>query len=320
MIPPYYAALAIAIIMYLFLPGMVPHPTWNGAQNWWNSQFPALTSSVILSHVLLIHEHSYTWFYRIDGPMWSVAVEWQIYFIFALCLLPLYRKFGIGLTAVLAVLVGIAANTNHLRWTLGANSWFVGDFAFGMVAATFGHSPQHAAQNQKVRYSAVGWCAIILAFAIILFPNAGQPLIIGRLMFHLKSKPWISQLIFGFAVACLIASGNRTLSNSQTSVPLAILSSRVVVLLGSFSYSLYLVHVLILDCIILVTAHSKLPPLVYEFVAFVLAPVISLVCAYLFYLTFERPFLNTRPPSGLSEKVMKIAPATTSHGRQFERP
>ena len=43
---------------------------------------------------VFVHNWNFDWVYRINGPMWSVATEWQIYFLFPLLLLPLWRRVG----------------------------------------------------------------------------------------------------------------------------------------------------------------------------------------------------------------------------------
>ncbi len=85
------------------------------------------------------------------GPMWSVATEWQIYFIFALVLLPLYRRFGTVSTVVFAWGIGVlpllllppAANL------VQACPWFLGSFALGMAGAALSVGPASAARGRR---------------------------------------------------------------------------------------------------------------------------------------------------------------------------
>src|SRR5579883_2111781 len=84
-LPPYYAALVLSLLVAIVIP-----THWlplMGEQ--WNHGQPALNPGAIVSHVLLLHNWSHTWEYRINPPMWSVALEWQIYFLFPLLLLPI---------------------------------------------------------------------------------------------------------------------------------------------------------------------------------------------------------------------------------------
>lgn len=81
-LPPYYAALILTLLVIHFVPGM---NTAHGLR--WDMALPTLKASVVGVHLLLIHTLRPWWAYAIDPPMWSVAVEWQIYFL--LLLLPL---------------------------------------------------------------------------------------------------------------------------------------------------------------------------------------------------------------------------------------
>ncbi len=103
-LPPYYFALllSIAIMRYLSLSGYSPA---------WSSAFPIASPAVLLSHALLLQNRSLAWMYKINGPMWSIAVEWQIYFLFPLILVPLWRKFGICTAVTIVVALACAVQT-----------------------------------------------------------------------------------------------------------------------------------------------------------------------------------------------------------------
>jgi peptidoglycan/LPS O-acetylase OafA/YrhL len=87
---------------------------------------------------------------------------------------------------------------------------------------------------------------------------------------------------------------------------------RVLVGLGAFSYSLYLIHVPVIDLVWLglgrLAARSQSPPAV-QWLSLTAIPV-SLAAAYVFYRFFERPFLRTdrkepveQSPQPLPEKA-----------------
>ena len=68
---------------------------------------PAFTPGVIVSHLLLIHNFNPDWHSKIDYPMWSVATEWQIYFLFPLVLLPVWKRFGAAAAVGAGFLIGL---------------------------------------------------------------------------------------------------------------------------------------------------------------------------------------------------------------------
>src|SRR5450432_2805759 len=106
-LPPYYAALFLSVGLVLAYNvisrrhGLGPPVVED-----------ALSAGSIISHVLLLHNLSFDWAFRINGPLWSVATEWQIYFVFALFLLPLWRRTS-GLVALVA------------GWVLGSLPFFL---------------------------------------------------------------------------------------------------------------------------------------------------------------------------------------------------
>src|SRR5215218_948233 len=73
----------------------------------------------------------------INMAHWSVATEWQIYFLFPLLLLPLWRRFGSACAVAAAAVVGLLPHfllpeSRNLDW---ACPWFLGLFAMGMAVA-----------------------------------------------------------------------------------------------------------------------------------------------------------------------------------------
>ncbi|WIB36515.1 acyltransferase [Curtobacterium sp. MCJR17_043] len=103
-LPPYYAAIVAFLIAILIIPGLNEK---TGTA--WDSKVPVSIDGII-SHALMLHNLSPTWVYQIDGPAWSVATEWQIYFAMPLLLLPVWRHFGGRVAVVLAILIGWAVH------------------------------------------------------------------------------------------------------------------------------------------------------------------------------------------------------------------
>src|SRR6478609_8926959 len=103
-LPPYFGALAVS----LALLAAVPQLRTSTAGTIWDDSLPGLDAAAIVTHLLVVHNWSRAYGYQINGPLWSVASEWQIYFFFPLLLLPLWRRFG-PLAALLgAALLGYA--------------------------------------------------------------------------------------------------------------------------------------------------------------------------------------------------------------------
>ncbi|MBE0689063.1 MAG: acyltransferase, partial [Anaerolineae bacterium] len=146
--PPYYAALAISILIILVVPGM-NELTFN---RYHDIALP-LTPDAVLTHVFFIH----TWFPQyaqtINTPMWSIAVEEQIYILFPLVLLPFWRNRNsllmIGSAMVVAWLpmLFLPLETYH-----STRAWFLILFAFGAagISLNFSNRPREMWLRKKI--------------------------------------------------------------------------------------------------------------------------------------------------------------------------
>ncbi|MGI4790213.1 MAG: acyltransferase family protein [Janthinobacterium lividum] len=259
-LPPYWAALLLSMAA-LSLPPLrsLPKDIWTlGIRDGWST-------GAIVSHLLLLHNLKNQWIFRIDSPMWSVATEWQIYFVFVLLLLPLWRRWGLSFSIAAACILGCAPHyLLHGRFDVAAPQ-FLALFSFGMAAAT-----------SNIRPIAFKIAAAFFALAYCFWIRQLSP----------ESIPM--DILAGITTACLIAALRDYKS-------VFILSSKVCVRLGAFSYSLYLVHFPVL-----LAASSILLPIHLNrwqfFVRLMLLGVpASLAISYLFHLVFERPFMNSKP-------------------------
>src|SRR6185436_4953598 len=126
-LPPYFAALLASLLLIALVP-VLETPT----KTIWADSFPAFEFGPIASHLLLVHNLFPAYAQTINGPLWSVATEWQIYFFFPFVLLPIWRRFGAAATVLVAFAIGSA-----LTWIVpsaahAAASWYLGLFGLGM--------------------------------------------------------------------------------------------------------------------------------------------------------------------------------------------
>lgn len=267
-LPPYYAALFLALAMIACLP-ILRSPA--GVR--WDVALPALDAEVILSHVFLLHNLRPDWAYRIDPPLWSVATEWQIYFVFPL-LLGVWRRYGISVTIAAGFLAGYLV---HLYDHVVADvtcSWYIGLFAIGMAAA-LAIEPRH---NRAAR-----WGDVSLGF-----------LAVGAVVFAVAAPPMmVSDTLAGIAIAGLITYCVRRSSDvSGRPRVLQLLESPQAVWLGRISYSLYLIHFPLLSLASGIFRGWGIGPATRLTLLLTAASPACVGVAYLFSLAFERPFLN----------------------------
>ena len=279
--PPYYAALAVSLLVLAISPEGLAFV--HGVRDReWMMNFSLLP---LVSHLFLFHNLQLAWSNPINVPMWSVATEWQIYFVFPFLLLPLWRRFGNAVILGAALVIGLAP---HLLFGLPTDvgpPWYITLFTFGMVAAVlcFSGQPHHREAGRKIPWlpAAGALCAAWLVCVVI----------------HLSwdRYRWISELLIGGAVTCLIAAYARLLiqgTNRPLPLGLRLLSSRWATGLGTFSYSIYLIHfpVLYTADMLLRTWHASFPQ---RFTAlFVGAVPLAVGLSYLFHLAFERRFMS----------------------------
>lgn len=291
-LPPYYAAMALSLLAIALVPALHdqsrPHALWNEA-------LPAFTPGVLISHLLLIHNLDPGWHSRIDYPMWSVATEWQIYFFFPMLLLPVWQRFGAAAAVTAAFIVGLVPLFLFFDRFSGVSPHFLGLFALGMAAAdiNFSNLPSLIKWRRTLPWGGLAAALLVLLVAVSL-KHSSWPLAVA-----------FKDIIVGAATMCLLIACTRILTRHQETAtdqspatrgqaPLALrlMESRPAVLLGTFSYSLYLVHGPVLAiCQSALTAVHTSPTLGLGLMLGVGVP-LALGFAYLFHLAFEKPFLS----------------------------
>ncbi|CAN5705493.1 hypothetical protein BH09PLA1_BH09PLA1_30050 [soil metagenome] len=268
-LPPYYGALAICLLLIAFVPQLR-----NPSGGRWDDALPAFSFGAIGSHLLLLHNLSREWIWKIDNPMWSVATEWQIYFVFALVLVPIWRRRGIVASVCVAMTTGAIIEA-FMPVNNEACFHFIGLFGFGMAAAHWVNKTQgsSAARSRKASFVAAA-CVAMIAMVMTVPALTRQPKI-------------AVDLVIGAATAILIAvtaSGESSLTRLLSRAPMR--------KLGDFSYSVYLIHFpLIALGHAVIRDYMNVPATVQMFAMIFIVSPVAVACCYLFHLMFERPFL-----------------------------
>ena len=280
-LPPYWVALLFSLAVDHFLLVEAPGHEVN------------VRSLVV--HGLLMHD-----IIKSNSPnsaFWSIAVEAQIYLFFPLMLMltrarsPVVTALSVlalvSVAHLLAQNVAVLSRLDHLSLQLYAC------FAFGVWAVEEASSP-----NPRFRGWPLAWIAGAIVAGLIGFVLVfGFPWVAARYF-------WID-IAVGFAVALFFVGLAET-----PSIAARVLSSSPLDFLGRFSYSLYLVHVPLVT-LLMFSPRVENPFLKYAGVAGVIAP-ITMVAAYLFFLAFERPFLQIRSWSALRAWIGSGFPALSS--------
>ena len=299
-LPPYYAALGLALGLTALIPGLretgAPH---------WAQALPAWRPDVLWSHLFLVQNWSPEWYFKLDPPSWSVATEAQIYLIFAFLLLPLSRWIGTVATALLALGAGFVLHWRYAGLYDQVYWSYIGLFAFGMVGAVINFADSRWARFCRER---LPWGAFtLLAWGSICWLLV-RP---GEVWMH--EQVWLIDPLFGVATTCLLIFGTRALTPPlppRTPLILRFLQARPLVALGGFSYSYYLVHDPVLAVMRLVL---KPVPLGYPesvWLLLVLGVLVALLVSYGFHRLFERPFMPGHPTTAQeAARAAVVSPA-----------
>ncbi len=237
-----------------------------------------------LSHVFLIQNLQPGWQYKINGVLWTIAIEAQLYLAF-----PFFARLQAGRGRGVLLLVGAIGGLGlGLLLPAWLRLWFAFLFVIGMAAAHLAYRPPLRGRHPERWVAAFGWLGLFLAVAAL---GSAQP-------YALSDVP------LGVALAALcflgaVGGGGRLIR---------ILGARPLAFLGGFSYSLYLIHHPVEQVVyafrpLWVTEGTE----TFAWLFFVGLPLMILV-AWLFSLAFERPFLRRRAPR--YPRARRIVPAT----------
>lgn len=280
-LPPYYFALLFSCLLALTVVDKI-------TRTHWDVSLP-VTLPGLLSHLFLMQDLFYV--SQINHTFWSVALEWKLYFLFPALVAACY-KFGPIKTALAASLVGYAGvvalhGTPYNDFPIH----FVGLFAIGIAAAIllFSRRPEWQALCQS---PVMTWICVSCVFIVL-----------GASYTHyLRGLFYLDIFVALITVTILM----RTSMGRWRSLR-KMLESRPVAFVGSFSYSLYLVHAPLIQCVWQYLVHPLGLSRNAEFLLlFLIGTPLILACSYLFYLAFERPFLPSRSAS------KKVQPSTAS--------
>jgi len=287
-LPPYYASLAIFLLAIWLIPVM-NQPSGTA----WDSKIP-VTWGGFLSHLFVVHNVSDDWIYQINGPAWSIATEWQIYFLMPLVLLPLWRRIGPWWTTAVAIALGFAIS-RFIPGVWAAHYWFIGLFAMGMLAAYL------AIRGSRFR---PGWPALIFFAAAIgwlyVDPDGAE------------NRNQYSETLIGIAIALgLMWLAQGSLAGKRTWLH-NVLEARFLVWVGLWSYSLYLIHSPLLGLSNLLLLPLGLSTSAQLVLMLGVALPLSGALAYVFHLLVERHFMTSHQKHVVRAEGPARSPSVTT--------
>ena len=272
-LPPYWAALAFSLVIaWTVIPQLHSGPPTGRS---------VLVYGLLLQDVVTAPIP--------NGAFWSIAVEAELYFLFPLLLL-LRRRAG-AVAVLAAVLVPViafgvldpaAATANKLTWIAPQ---FAPLFAVGVLGAGV------LAAGDRIRRLPWPWLAALAAAPVLVL------IVVNGSVWTVDHYYWID-LAVAPAIALLLAA----VATGRPAPLVALLNTGPMRSLGTFSYSLYLIHV----PIVLVISRKLVAPYVAPglpafLVTVALAVPTSVLAARLFAAVFEIPFQRYRSWAALRE-------------------
>lgn len=288
-LPPYYAALGLALLLIYFFIG---HKTGSN----WDEDIP-VTKSDIWAHLLMLQDIFSA--PKIDTPLWSISVEWRIYFLFPVFIL-FFRKWGGGrvVSGVLATAFLVLLGFQHygLKLLYDTMPAYFALFTMGMLACEIGlgHQKRLSELRDKTPWSTL-WFAAGLVLLGLLFKWRAHvsPT-------HLFLQDTASGVVAALLLIALSKPGTNRLRDALSWKPL--------VFVGTFAYSIYLIHMPFAQIIWQYGLHPLHKGfLATYFLMIVIGLPLILGVSYLFFLAVERPFLNTKKHETLAETARDAA-------------
>jgi len=237
-----------------------------------------------------------------NGAFWSISVEALLYCLFPL-LLVLCRRVGpaamLAVVTLPVILIGFVvfggSPPDQINWL---TPHLVPVFAAGVVAAGV------VAAGDRFRGLPWAWLAVLAAAPVgVLVLYQGSRWMVGHYY-------WVDLAIAPAMTMLLLA-----VVSGRPAALVQLLESRPLERLGSFSYSLYLIH---LPIVVAISLKLVAPRLGHGTAAFlvttVLAGGLSLAGAWLFAKVFESPFQRHRSWAALMEAGAR-RPEPRRHGQ-----
>ena len=249
----------VSLVISAFLYGAVYDGTWD-SEGWWLSstlwQSPPSVASIIEQGLGLRS----TLRYEGNNVLWSLAHEWHISIFLPIVATIAWLRLRSSATAMLFLAIGLAGAAGGDKLTsigvgagaidfLRSTAYFVLPFCFGVAIERLGLMEIRATMVQTV-------AAWIAAFGLCRFANDLSDYAFSVIMIWLAGQPGL------FA---------------------RVLRQPVLAWLGRVSFSLYLVHELVLAVL-----HHLLHGAVAPWLILVLSCCLALVAAQIFYSVIER--------------------------------
>lgn len=290
-LPPYYLAVAFSLVLIFSVLG-------RSTGTHWDSSIPVTTTD-LLTHLLLVQDVLISTCHKINHVFWSISVEWRIYFAFPLLLL-LWRTTGpVRTVAVVAITSLVLLGALHYAHILHPN---INDTPNGLVPHylllfTLGMLGADIALVRKQLFSTITLNQLYAGVAFTSFLLFGASVLSEINV--IISWQLLDVIVGMWSVGVLLVCNKiQTAEGTFSTLLKSAVNWKPLVFVGTFGYSLYLIHAPILQLLsqyVVIPLHLN-PFLSFVFLSLVGLPIILLV-AYGFFLACEKPFMVHKKPT-----------------------
>jgi len=288
---PYLAALLLAIFGDYMFHGTITRSPW--FNQFWSTP---IQWRLVFQHILFLGVYNTNQF---DPPFWSLVYEMRISFVFPVfCLFAL--KLSIKWTIVIAALFSIVtqvivlAHSSPYIVAFPATLHYAGLFLIGIALAR-----RHKSICEYFDSIPNTDHAVLAALSVILFVYGG--ILLNGLLSNVPGK---DLAVFDDWATAAGAAGFIALSSSSQLFK-QYLRWPPIHLLGQISYSLYLLHFIILLAVVHLL-YGRTPLLLILAISL---PV-TILASWIFYKTIELPFMVLgRKLSGKIDYLVKVTPS-----------
>ncbi len=277
----------IALLISTFLASTVISKKTN---THWDLVIPVTTTDII-THIFLLQDLFLETIDKINHALWSISVEFRIYLFFPI-LIFIWRKKGPLLVLTLAVAISFIALL--LRKYVHINGFtnspqpgiypYMLLFFFGMCAAWIGRAYSLSVRRFISPLTIISFLILIACCIQATHPE------------RIPASGNLIDVLVGISAGIwlLVIESNNLSGRRQRSI-FRYLTSPVFITLGTFAYSIYLIHAPLVQLIWQYAVHPLHLNVLNSTLTMLIAgtPVILSFC-YLFFILFERPFINKR--------------------------
>lgn len=289
-LPPYFFAFALSLLLIYTVIGYQTGTHWD-------ISLP-VTWGAIITHLFLVQDIFSDTIAKINHAFWSISIEWRIYFMFPLLMLLRRRWGSLAMTVVCLAVSLVLVNVGDALHQFGALKnvdlfgsapQYLGLFALGLLGAdiAFGKSPPLISLRKPV------FVGLFIVASTLMILLSRAPIWHGDIM----PVAYADVFVGLWAATLMIAAANTEIGWLNRA-----LSWRPLVAVGTFAYSIYLIHAPLIQVIwqyLLFPLQAH--PLLRLMALFVLGTPLIVGVSYGFFLVCERPFLNTRKRETFAE-------------------